>query len=34
MLAEAGIGGKHGLIAGTLYDNGSPSEFTFTLTMR
>lgn len=27
-----GTRGKHGVISGTLYENGKPSEFTFTLT--
>ena len=29
-----GTRGKHGVISGTLYENGQPSEFTFTLTPR
>jgi hypothetical protein len=29
-----GTKGKHGVIAGTLYENGKPTEFTFTLTPR
>jgi hypothetical protein len=29
-----GTKGKHGVISGTLYENGEPSEFTFTLTKR
>jgi hypothetical protein len=29
-----GTRGKHGIISGTLYENGQPSEFTFTLTPR
>jgi hypothetical protein len=27
-----GVRGKHGVISGRLYENGSPGEFTFTLT--
>lgn len=29
-----GTKGKHGVISGILYENGAPSEFTFTLTPR
>ena len=29
-----GTKGKHGVISGTLYENGAPTEFTFTLTKR
>jgi hypothetical protein len=29
-----GTRGKHGVISGKLYENGAPSEFTFTLTPR
>jgi len=29
-----GTKGKHGVISGTVYENGAPGEFTFTLTPR